>query len=55
MQSRDVQDHIQYRRYTFFKEAGHLVILVVLERENDSEWGDSYFAQYKPKTNRVFF
>ena len=32
-----------------------LVIPGVLEVANDSEWGDPYFAQHKPKSNRVRF
>ena len=35
------------------KEVEKLVKLVVLKEENDSEWGASYFAQSKQKTNRV--
>ena len=33
----------------------NLVLIRVLEREIDSEWGASYFAQPKTKTNRVPF
>ena len=32
-----------------------LVILGFLEVANDSEWGASYFAQPKPKSNRLFY
>ena len=32
-----------------------MVILGVLESSFDSEWGDPYFVQPKPKTNRVHF
>ena len=31
------------------KEVGRLVILGVLNRSNDLEWGDPYFAQTKSK------
>ena len=37
------------------KEVWHLVLLGVFELENDSEWRASYFAQPKPKSNRVCF
>ena len=37
------------------KEVEHLFLLGVFERSNDSEWGDPYFAQPKPKINRIFF
>ena len=33
----------------------HIVSLGVLDKSNESEWGDLYFAQPKPKTNRVQF
>ena len=39
----------------FKKEVEYLVLLGVLEVANDSEWGDSYFAQPKPKSNQVRF
>ena len=39
----------------FKKEVGNLVLLGSLEVENDSEWGAPYFAQPKPKSNRVHF
>ena len=32
-----------------------LVLLGILEKSNDSEWGYPYFAQPKPKTNQVRF
>ena len=31
------------------------VILEVLERENESEWGSPSLTQSKPKTNQVHF
>ena len=39
----------------FRKEVERLVKLGVLEEANDSEWGAHYFAQKKPKMNRVIF
>ena len=39
----------------FRKEVERLVKLGVLEEANGSEWGATYFAQPKPKTNRVIF
>ena len=39
----------------FKKEVGCLFLLSYLELVNDSEWGDSYFAQPKPKSNQVSF
>ena len=39
----------------FRKEVEILVNLGVLEKENNSEWGATYFAQPKAKTNRVRF
>ena len=33
----------------------NLVLIRVLEREIDSEWGASYFAQPKTKSNMVRF
>ena len=39
----------------FKKEVESLVILVVIENPNDSQWGDQYFAQPKHKTNQVIF
>ena len=39
----------------FKKEVEHLVILGVLKRANDSEWGSPSFAQPKLKSNRVSF
>ena len=35
------------------KYVKHLVLLVVLERENVSEWGASYFVQPKPRIIQV--
>ena len=37
----------------FKKEVERLVLLVLLNVANDSEWGDQSFAQPKPKSNRV--
>ena len=39
----------------FKKDVERLVILGVLGVANDSEWGAPYFAQTKPKSNRVRF
>ena len=39
----------------FRKEVKRLVKLGVLKEANESEWGAPYFAQPKPKTNRVRF
>ena len=39
----------------FKKEVESLVILVVLENSNDSDWGDQYFAQPKHKKNQLLF
>ena len=40
----------------FKKQVGILVLVgVVLEVENDSEWLAPYFAQPKPKSNQVQF
>ena len=39
----------------FKKEVKRLISSVVLEEDNDSEWGAPYFAQPKAKTNRVRF
>ena len=35
------------------KEVERLFLLRFHERANDSEWGSPYFAQPKPKTNRL--
>ena len=32
-----------------------MVLLGDLEKTNDTEWGDPYFVQTKPKTNQVCF
>ena len=37
----------------FKKEVERLVLLGFLEVSNDSEWGSPFFAQHKPKSNRV--
>ena len=37
------------------KEVEHLVLLGVLERANDSEWGAPSFVPHKPKSNQVMF
>ena len=37
------------------KKVERLVILWVIERANDHEWGAPSFAQTKPKTDRVRF
>ena len=37
------------------KEVKHLFLLGVLEIANNSEWVAPYFAQHKPKLNRVHF
>ena len=37
------------------KEFEGLVLLEVLERENDSEWGSPSFVQPKYKTSQVIF
>ena len=39
----------------FKEEVGFLVLIGVLERSNDSECRAPYFAQNKPKSNRVGF
>ena len=39
----------------FKKEVGRLVLLIVLEVLNDSEWEDPSFAQPKLKSNQVCF
>ena len=39
----------------FKREVEILVLIRVLERANNSEWGDPSLAQPKPKTNRVHF
>ena len=39
----------------FKKEVEFLVLLVVLENSNDSEWGNPLFAQPKHKTNLAYF
>ena len=39
----------------FKKETKRLVILLVTEEANDSEWGALSFVQPKEKTNRVRF
>ena len=36
-------------------QAERLVLLGVPEGSNESSWGAQYFAQYKPKTNRLGF
>ena len=38
-----------------FKKFERLVLLGVIERANNSEWGAPYFAQPKPKTDQVCF
>ena len=42
-------------REDVLKEVEHLFLLGVLERSNNSEYGDPSFAQPKPKTDRVRF
>ena len=39
----------------FKKEFKRLVLLVILEVSNDSEWGDPTFSQPKTKSNQVRF
>ena len=42
-------------RAVFKKEVEQLVSSGLFKHENDPEWGDSYFAQLKSKTNCVQF
>ena len=39
----------------FEKELERFILLVVLEKSNESEWGDPYLTRPKPKTNRVHY
>ena len=39
----------------FKKEVEHLVLLGLLKVANDSYWGAPFFAEPKPKSNRVHF
>ena len=39
--------------YMFEKEVERLISLGILEIVNDSKWGAQYFAEPKPRINRV--
>ena len=39
----------------FKKEVDTLVLLRVMKKENDPEWGVPYFAHPKTKINKVIF
>ena len=36
-----------------WKKFENIVLIGVVENPNESEWGDPYFAQLKPRTNQA--